>query len=83
MINKLGLISYYYFQMREAGINKNETKAGLFAAEANRKAEGALIDLEDPSLATYANGAMELAVLGNETGEPQSREPFMKMLEAA
>lgn len=69
--------------MREAGTNKNETKAGLFAAEANRKAEGALIDLEDPSLATYANAAMELAVLGNETSEPQSRDSFMQMLEAA
>ncbi len=83
MINKLGLISYYYFQMRDAGKNTMETKAELFGREAARKVEGARIDLAEPDMMTYANAAMDLGVLENETGAPESREPFMKLMEAA
>lgn len=69
--------------MREAGINTNETKAGLFTAEAARKAESATIDLGDADRTVYANAAMDLAVLQPDSGETNSRESFMQMLEAA
>lgn len=66
--------------MRE---NALENRAAQFDALVGRKVEGATIDLEDPSLTVHGNAAAELAVLQPEAGEPQSRESFMQLLEAA